>query len=150
MSVWDFGDTKVDTVVGTVPTYKRGDTSSLALLFSRDTGLTASADDRYERAREYCEVAGHYASGLLETNNPWYDVTTRPDAHAGVSPIVRLEPVDPIPRVPGLWVALDTYSDETTTRAAYEIGIDFTVLATVDEYATRSELDAQFSNSLTG
>jgi hypothetical protein len=146
---WQIQGVSVPEVETTLPTLTPGAEVELSCRFRNATSA-------YESLRAYGEVAGSYESGELLNHRLWYRERIRSDAPSGVDHVV-LEVVPPstATRTPAFWAALDEYADSTQTdtdekTTTYILDLSMTVIATKDDYSSRSALEDALSDTLLG
>jgi hypothetical protein len=145
MTEWFVGGVELDLHDGSSPTYTRGDTFEMTAVIEK-TG--AAAVGRYQTMQDRSEVADHAEYGTTKLGNqPWFKEQLPSDT--SISTIVYQ--VDtPLPSTtPAFWGILTDFEDATTNpERRFVFDLDLWVIAQVADYPTRSDLDAQFSDTI--
>lgn len=143
---WTIDGIEADGLVGQTPTLTRAETITLAFIFRRSTGSGQDYDD----LREYLEWASERSIrlGTTDTGVPW--VRERLPSRASVdSLIVPVETGADVEDIDGLWGAIVSGEDQSEPPSDIRrVTIDVSILADIDEYATREELLADLGSEV--
>jgi hypothetical protein len=148
VAIADETDTPIPARFNAEPTstHRPGETVGFEFAFESLPNATTTTQDRFERVREYEQIAGQYASGLDQRSRPWYR-----EQHGHVGELSVLCKIEPplnlaINGVRGLWGIVEAVEDRTpTTLVPPRISLSVLYLAELSEFGTHAGVRNAFS-----
>ena len=148
---WTIGGIRADSLQGEAPELNPGAEPTMSFAFRRSAAAT-DYNTRANNVRDIALSSDEAEYGISEFNRkPWFREKLRSGAPAS-NIVVQISPSDEsAAEVPAFWALVTGYTDATVRPGIRRVlDLDLFVIAFVDDYPARSDLEDAFSDTLTG